>query len=99
MKKILQSILCLGAFSVPTFSEVTWDLGLNTNNKNVSGFSQNHANVHTLELLSATNTSVEYKLNSRVRVGVESASTTSTHEVYDIDSNTRIMRLSIIHIF
>jgi len=99
MKKILQSILYLLAFSVPSFSEVKWDLGVDTNYEKILHIAQKANQLNDFEIESEIQVDIEQVLDNGMRVGLSSVTVSNINEDYDTGNAMRIVRLCVDYRF
>lgn len=95
MKKILQIILCLGVFSVSAFSEVKWDLGLDTDYEKVLGIAQQENQLNNFEIESEIQVGIENILDNGMSIGLISVTAVNINEEYDTNSAMRTVRLYV----
>ncbi len=95
MKKLLKSMLFLGVLGLPAFSEVKWDLDLDTEYEKIVYLAQEENNHNDLEIESKLQVDIENSLDNGLDVGLILVTASGINEAYENSSDIRIMRLHI----
>jgi len=81
--------------TIPSFAEVTWDLGAKLNSENLLVVANKEYQFNQLEISSDINAGLEHSLDNGMSVGLVSVISSNIKEDYAIGVSPRIIRLCL----